>query len=69
MAQQKPVSPLTGVLEEENVVIDFGQHEGKSVFEINVTEPTYYEFLMEEKDKGNFFIKRTRDKIFRLYIQ
>ena len=68
MANQQPVSPLTGVIAEENVVIDFGEHEGKSVFQIADSEPGYYQFLMEEKEKGNFYIRRNKDKIFRLYI-
>ncbi|MCB9091036.1 MAG: hypothetical protein H6621_11665 [Halobacteriovoraceae bacterium] len=61
-------SPLTGIIAEENVVIDFGEHEGKSVFEIQVTQPIYYKFLLQEKEKGNFYIRRSKDKIFRLYI-
>lgn len=63
-----PVSRLTGIIEEDQVVIDFGEHEGKSVLEIADTRPEFYEFLIEQKDAGNFFIKRSKDKIFRLYI-
>jgi hypothetical protein len=69
MARSKEeTSPLTGVIKEENVVIDFGKHEGKSVYEISETQPTFYSYLLEEKEKGNFFIKRSKDKVFRLYI-
>jgi hypothetical protein len=61
-------SPLTGVLEEDRVVIDFGEHEGKSVLEISDTDPDFYKFLIEQKESGNFAIRRSKDKIFRLYI-
>lgn len=63
-----PISRLTGVLEEDQVVIDFGEHEGKSVLEIADTSPEFYEYLIEQKHAGNFFIKRSKDKIFRLYV-
>lgn len=62
------LSPLTGIIEEDLVVIDFGEHEGKSVMEICETEPEYYNFLLEQKGEGNFAIKRNKDKIFRLYV-
>ncbi len=62
-------SPLTGVLEEDRVVVDFGEHEGKSVFEINVEVPDYYRYLLDQKEQGNFYIKRSKDKVFKLYIQ
>lgn len=64
----EPVSPLTGIIQEDKVVIDFGEHEGKSVLEVADTKPDYYSFLIEEKQKGNFAIRRSKDKIFRLYI-
>lgn len=66
MAQEQ--SPLTGIIEEDKVVIDFGEFEGKSVLEIADTRPEYYQFLVEQKETGNFAIRRTKDKIFRLYI-
>lgn len=66
MAQE--ISPLTGVIAEEMVVIDFGEFEGKSVLEIADTLPDYYEFLISQKESGNFSIRRTKDKIFRLYV-
>jgi hypothetical protein len=62
------LSPLTGVIAEDKVVIDFGEFEGKSVLEIADTRPDFYQFLMEQKESGNFTIRRTKDKIFRLYI-
>jgi hypothetical protein len=66
MAQE--LSPLTGIIEEDKVVIDFGEFEGKSVLEIADTKPDYYQFLIDQKETGNFSIRRTKDKIFRLYI-
>lgn len=69
MALQQEVSPLTGIIAEEMVVIDFGEHEGKSVLEISETEPDFYDFLISQREEGNFSIRRTKDKIFRLYVQ
>ena len=66
MAYQE-VSPLTGIIAEENVVIDFGEHEGKSVLEVADTEPDYYSYLLQQRESGNFIIRRTKDKVYRLY--
>lgn len=66
MAQEQ--SPLTGIIEEDKVVIDFGEFEGKSVLEIADTRPEFYQFLLSQKESGNFSIRRSKDKIFRLYI-
>lgn len=63
-----PQSPLTGIIEEDKVVLDFGEFEGKSVLEIADTRPEYYNFLLQQKESGNFSIRRSKDKIFRLYI-
>lgn len=68
MAVQQEVSPLTGVIAEDAVVIDFGINEGKSVLEIADTQPDFYSFLIEQKEQGNFSIKRTKDKIYRLFV-
>lgn len=68
MALQQEVSPLTGILAEESVVIDFGEHEGKSVLEIADTNPDFYNFLISQREEGNFVIRRSKDKIFRLYV-
>lgn len=62
------VSPVTGILEEDQVFVDFGEHEGKSILELADTDPEYYEYLIEAKNQGNCAIRRTRDKIFRLYM-
>lgn len=67
MAYQE-VSPLTGIIEEDQVFIDFGEHEGKSILELNDTEPDYYEYLLEKKNDGLCTIRRSKDKIFRLYV-
>ena len=64
MALQQEVSPLTGIIAEDLVVIDFGEHEGKSVLEIADTEPDFYEYLINQREEGNFSIRRTKDKIF-----
>jgi hypothetical protein len=68
MASQIIHSPLTGVLEEDTVVIDFGEHEGKSVLQVNDENPDFYSFLLEQKEQGNSMIKRTKDKTFKLYV-
>lgn len=65
----KEVSPLTGILTEDSVVIDFGEHEGKSVLQINDENPEFYSFLVSQRAEGNFAIKRSKDKVFRLHVQ
>jgi hypothetical protein len=62
------VSPLTGIIEEDKVYIDFGEHEGKSVLEIADTCPDFYHYLIESKDSGKCTIRRSKDKCFRLYV-
>ena len=57
MANNVQVSPLTGILEEDQVVIDFGEHEGKRVLEIADTRPEYYDFLIERKNILNWVLK------------
>jgi hypothetical protein len=63
-----PQSPLTGILEEDKVYIDFGEHEGKSILEIADTLPDFYDFLCEKKLNGKCIIRRSKDKSFRLYL-
>ena len=65
---QLSVSPLTGIFEEDRVVIDFGDHQGKSVLEISDTHPEFYQLMIQLKDqKGSeFSIRRSKDKDFRL---
>ncbi len=62
------VSPITGIIAEDKVYIDFGEHEGKSVLEIADTLPEFYDFLIESKDLGKCTIRRSKDKCFRLYV-
>ncbi len=59
-------SPVTGIIEEAVVVLDFGKYEGMTVSEVAKIDPTFYEKLASEKD--NFAIRRNRDKTFRLYV-
>lgn len=61
-------SPLTGIIAEELVYVDFGEHEGKSVLEIADTLPEFYEFLLESKESGKCIIRRSKDKSFKLYV-
>ncbi len=62
------VSPITGIIEEEKVFIDFGEHEGKSLLEVQDLFPDYYEFLVERKNQGHCVMKRAKDKSFLLYV-
>ncbi|MAZ48890.1 MAG: hypothetical protein CME65_10020 [Halobacteriovoraceae bacterium] len=68
MALPVEVSPLTGIIAEEAVVIDFGEHEGKSVLEINDTCPDFYSYLVDQRETGNFSIRRMKNKEYRLYV-
>ena len=61
-------SPVTGIIEENEVIIDFGKYEGKTVSEIAELDPEFYTKLASEKENGVFAIRRQRDKTFRLYI-
>ena len=59
-------SPVTGIIEENEVIIDFGKYEGRRVSEIAELDPEFYGVLSTQKD--NFAIRRHRDKTFRLYM-
>ncbi len=61
-------SPVTGIIDENKVIIDFGKYEGRTVQEIAELDPDFYQRLATEKDSGVFAIRRHRDKSFRLYI-
>ena len=61
-------SPITGVIDEANVIVDFGKHEGRTVKEVAVLDPDFYDSLAEEKGEGIYAIRRHRDKTFRLYL-
>jgi len=56
------------VLDEKQVVIDFGKYEGKTVSEIAELDREFYNKLATEKENGVFAIRRNKDKTFRLYI-
>ena len=62
------MSPVTGVIDEKTVFLDFGKYEGKSVKEVAELDPLFYGRLANEKDNGVFAIRRQRDKTFRLYM-
>jgi broad specificity phosphatase PhoE len=61
-------SPVTGIIDEQLVVIDFGKYEGRTVQEIAEIDRAFYDKLASEKENGVFAIRRHRDKTFRLYI-
>ena len=61
-------SPITGIIDESQVIIDFGKYEGKSVKEIADADPEFYSSLVNEKGEGVYAIRRHRDKSFRLYL-
>ena len=61
-------SPVTGIIDEKQVIIDFGKYEGKTVQEIADLDPAFYDRLATEKENGVFAIRRHRDKTFRLYV-
>lgn len=61
-------SPVTGIIDEQLVVIDFGKYEGKTIHEISELDPSFYDRLAAERENGIFAIRRHRDKTFRLYI-
>src|SRR4051812_25617715 len=47
-------SSVTGVIEENLVIIDFGKYEGKSVAEVAEIDRAFYERLATEKENGIF---------------
>ena len=57
---QPLASPLTGIFEEDTVIIDFGDHEGKSVLEVSDTHPEFYEKMIRLKGSklSEFTIRR-----------
>ena len=61
-------SPITGIIDESQVIIDFGKYEGRSVKEIADVDPDFYSSLVNEKGEGVYAIRRHRDKSFRLYL-
>ncbi len=68
MSQSSSHSPITGIIDEANVIIDFGKHEGKTVREVSEADPEFYTSLADDKGEGVYAIRRHRDKTFRLYL-
>ena len=64
----KLFSPITGSIDEANVIIDFGKYEGKTVKDLAEIDPDFYSALIDEKGHGVYAIRRHRDKTFRLYV-
>jgi hypothetical protein len=66
------MSPVTGIIDEANVVIDYGEHQGHTVKEIQESDPDFYEALIEQKGVGIYAIKREAyldgNKTYRLYL-
>ena len=65
---QNSISPLTGIFSEDKVIIDFGDHEGKSVLEVSDTHPKFYQLMIKLKNKksSEFSIRRGKLKDFLL---
>ncbi len=66
MAQQN--SPVTGIINEAEVILDFGKYEGRTVKDILDADPMFYDQLAQEKERGCYAIRRNKDKTFRLYM-
>lgn len=62
------MSPLTGVIEETDVIVDFGEYEGHPVSHVKSSDPSLYQQLIQEKENDNIAIRRNKDKTFRLYM-
>lgn len=61
-------SPITGVIDEAIVIVEFGKYEGRSVRDVCELDPQFYSVLAAERERGVYAIRRHRDKTFRLYI-
>lgn len=62
-----PQSPVTGVIDEKQVIVEFGKWEGKTVKEVSDLDPGLYTRFVNERENGTYAIRRHRDKSFRLY--
>ncbi len=69
---QLALSPVTGILKEEEVFIDYGKHAGLTVKQVHQMDPEFYDLLIDQKGSGVYAIKREAhvdgDKTFRLYL-
>ena len=65
-------SPVTGIIDESVVVIDYGEYQGRTIKEIQEIDPDFYDSLIEQKSFGVYAIKREAyldgNKTFRLYL-
>jgi len=61
-------SPITGVIRENEVFLDFGKYENRTIEEIQDIDPEYYKELIQQKENGHYSIRRNKDKTFRLYL-
>lgn len=61
-------SPITGVIDEAIVIVEFGKYEGRTVRDVSEIDPQFYQVLAGERERGVYAIRRHRDKTFRLYI-
>lgn len=60
------LSPITGIIKESQVILEFGPYEGKTLSEVETLDPEFYQRLLQDKD--HLSVRRHRDKTFRLYI-
>lgn len=68
MSAERTLSPITGIIDEALVVVDFGKYEGKTIQEVSELDPEFYASLKSEKENGSYAIRRHKDKTFRLYV-
>ncbi len=62
------ISPLTGVIDENMVFVEFGQYEGQTVSQVRQLDPELYQQLVQEKEQDHVAIRRNRDRSYRLYM-
>jgi hypothetical protein len=69
---QPVLSPVTGILNEEDVFMDYGEHAGLTVKQVHELDPDFYDALIDQKGSGLYAIKREAhldgNKTFRLYL-
>ncbi len=62
------LGPITGIIAEDQVVLDFGDYEGRSLYEIAYVDPEFYSSLITEKERGNILMIRDKCKIVKLTL-
>jgi len=60
------ISPITGVIDETSVLMDFGEYAGRTIRDIAELDPDFYQNLVQEQELGRYSIRRHPDKTFRL---